>query len=99
MNCCQSFENLLATIGQKGLSIVLKSQMGMTFFCLQGRACDSEDMAKVEGQQLGAPVKLRLVEQIAIKHCPFCGFRLAGWIENNAEKSIELAKRSESFVM
>jgi hypothetical protein len=99
MFCCEPFKNLTAEMGKRGHSIILKSQQGFTFFCLQSRGYDFDDSAKIEGKPLGLAVKVNAASEIGIQYCPFCGTKLADWIAKHPKEADQLARRSEPFVM
>jgi hypothetical protein len=103
LTCCRFLDDLVASMGKRGLSVVLKSEMGFTFFCLQCRAVDA-----IEAEQLatggtdgsvGFAGKVRLAEQAALTYCPSCGCKLEDWMRDHPRETEELIQRSRPFVV
>ena len=100
MYCCPQFKYHVEEMGNRGLSVVLKSQEGgFTFFCLQSRGCDQAHAKILEGKKLGIPIQINTASQIAIKHCPFCGTNLEDWLAHHKVEAQELISQSKSFVL
>lgn len=101
--CCAFLDNLLTGMGNRGFSAVLKSEMGLTFFCLQSRAVDAteaEQLAKTISKSVdGLTGKIRLTEQIALTYCPSCGCKLESWMADHPREVDELVRRSRPFVL
>jgi hypothetical protein len=101
MYCCSVFEESLQNAGNKGISAVAHYQDGFRFFCLQSRACDHKDESKLKNIPWSedVPRLYRVVEQIAIKFCPFCGTQFDSLITARQLEFDELAKLHERFLL
>lgn len=93
--CCEQFEWLLSNAGKAGLSAILRRSRDRHGFFLQGRACDAEQEAILQQMPRVAsfPSNLRIVTQMGMMYCPFCGASLATMAEANIAESDELAAR------
>ncbi|MDX2022158.1 MAG: hypothetical protein SF187_18115 [Deltaproteobacteria bacterium] len=108
MTCCKYMKELTDNAGRAGISAVVKSEMGTTFFCLQSRATDSDAEEGVVSLLNSARMSLgslpwtkgqvALVAQRGFKFCPGCGTDLTLWIKCNVDQINELAAQSKSFV-
>ena len=98
MYCCTPFENMIVDAGNSGISIVLRQSEGLTFFCIQARACDDIEkyISENQGQKKGTQ-KIRLVTEIGIKFCPFCGCSLMHWLENHPTEAGHLSVLHEAM--
>lgn len=70
--CCEIFEGLAASQGQRGLSVVVVSSDSGSAFMLQSRAIDSEATLT---DVISVPITV--AEEQAIFFCPGCGVELA----------------------
>ena len=101
MFCCNLFQSAVQDAGKKGISIIAHNEEGFKFFCLQARACDS-DQEKNLSESLPHNVHprfLRIVEQVAVKFCPFCGCKLERTIKGDQDAFDLLAKHHENFLL
>jgi hypothetical protein len=88
MFCCEAFSEMIDNAGKRGLGIVPFKGLGLSYFCLQSRACDQEELASLQPGRSG--VSLRLAEQMGIRYCPSCGVNLEKWIHKNQNHFDEL---------
>ena len=97
--CCEAFKNLVENMGRRGTSVILFSEMGSTYFCLQSRGYDAGDAKKLENEAARGVGKINIVSQTGIQYCPFCGNKLEKWLTCHKKDAEELIKRSDSFMM
>lgn len=95
--CCEMFKALVGDMGKRGLSIVLKSELGITFFSLQSRGIDHADRDKLRTEAGRVPGKLNLLTEIGLQYCPACGTKLAKWIRKHSKEVDELIAQSKPF--
>lgn len=98
MYCCDPLQAAVYEAGKKGISVIAHADDGVRFFCLQARACDYEDEEEVKSMPASygpIPLVLRIVSQIVIHFCPFCGTRLDGIIAEHQDEFDALAKSHE----
>jgi hypothetical protein len=101
--CCAFLDDLVSNIGKRGFSVLLKSEMGFTFFCLQARAVDAAEAERLgkgtHPDRAGLPEKIRLSEQVALSYCPSCGCKLEKWIADHPREAEALIDRSRALIM
>ena len=98
MYCCEPFGNLIENAGQKGISIVLKSELDITFFCLQSRGVNAADCDRAKRGELKL-AGINLAHQTGVQFCPFCGTKLSNWIATHKTEVQELITRSKPFLL
>ena len=102
MYCCESFASLVNNAGRRGLSALPRNELGLKYFCIQGRACDIEEITElqvlVREGLITLPFNLTLITQTGIKYCPFCGYNLGKWIRKHEKFFEETAEELKQFL-
>ena len=90
--CCELFEQYIDNAGLKGTSFLIRQLGEVRGIFLQSRACDASDEAELVEQLKsgGANKMIRLVDQVGIPFCPFCGKRTSDLIVENSTLFDEL---------
>ena len=78
--CCVGFESAVGAAGERGFGIFVDDTTEPPLFVIQHRALDP-----------GAPLPqtdtpLNIVCQTGLKHCPWCGKKLAKWYKGDLSK-------------
>ena len=107
MWCCKSFENLLATAGEKGMSIVPIRDGEYRCFYLQARPLERDvwdkyskinpltgktDWPELEGDN-GRLVSYATIINLMLTYCPRCGARLDRVIKKNCNEFDALCEK------
>lgn len=94
--CCQSLQNDVNAIGQRGFSCLVAEFEGKYSFRIQGRAVD----AASESQRVAQPgCNISLVFQTGVRFCPFCGTNLTEWLRTHPEQAKKLAEASREYLL
>jgi hypothetical protein len=99
MMCCSHTQTLLDDAGVAGLSLVAGRHDELRAFFLQSRACNFDEALGLKELPLASTrVKtIRVVMQVAIKHCPFCGSLLQDVIRTCVQDFDKLADRHQPY--
>ena len=100
MYCCDVLKGWISGAGEKGISVLARSEDEIRSFYLQARACDKdkEDLLKNIPKDCQIP-RLGIVMQMGIQYCPFCGTLLKSLIGLHEEEFDALAKAHESLLL
>lgn len=71
--CCVWMDNLLATPGDKGFSVLAWRENDRRQFYLQARAFDRNFESRRDSIQLPKGVPIALSMDLPMRYCPYCG--------------------------
>ncbi len=89
--CCSVLSDTLYSAGQKGYSVIpaeMENKKGDYYFIFQFRSADQN---QTEGRLI--------VNEVAIKYCPWCGTKLSSLMESFREEIQILAKKNEHLTI
>lgn len=98
--CCSTFSEYVSRAGLDDFAILAKRSGDHRFFVVQFRACapEQERLFQNVPREIDIPQPLHLASQFGIQFCPFCGFDLSVYIENNKAVFDEFAQKHREFV-
>lgn len=91
--CCDGFESLLQSAGERGLGALVVDVGGVLEFRLQSRGVAHRDVVSVARPNINAPERwLNVSQSTGLRFCPFCGVRLERLLRANTQHYQELAR-------
>jgi hypothetical protein len=97
MFCCQTFENTVASAGERGLAILVERTPDGIGFNLQSRGVAYEDIGKLRPVP-EQDVIINVSRDVMIRYCPWCGRRLQELVQLAPELFAELARTHEPLL-
>jgi hypothetical protein len=97
--CCDALTEMLENAGKRGLSVVPLHWDDIFYFCIQARACNYEDEKDLIKIRTENSLKINMSFQTGIKYCPFCGMKLANWIEENKQNFLNNTGKYKKYLL
>jgi len=91
MFCCDGLKNLIASAGERGMSVLVYERPGGFVFNLQARAVSKEAEVRYSQTPPRLPIEgnITLATNIGLNYCPFCGTELKTLVTSSTLKQFE----------
>lgn len=98
MLCCHGLNNMLASAGERGLSIVVGERLpGGYGFYLQSRGVDYSKIDVLRANPGERDLMINIECQMGVKFCPWCGANLVELSAQRRSELQELARKHKKY--